>query len=97
MKKTLRAAAVVVAQVLALVLAQVLVETLAPAAWADECGTAVTDYNAVLPHLNEAMAHYSSCVANSLGKDDCTRAFARLRAAQGEFASAVSIYKKQCL
>jgi hypothetical protein len=96
-KKTRRAVAVVVAQVLALALVQALALALPPAAWADECGTAVIDYNAVLPHLNEAMAHYASCVANSLGNDDCAREFARVRAAQGEFSSVVAIYKKQCL
>ena len=64
--------------------------------WADECSEAVTDYNAVLVHLNTANEKFSACVANSLGTDNCATEFARLRSAYGEFESAVAIYIKQC-
>ena len=66
------------------------------AAWADECGNAVTDYNAVLLALNDATQKFSACVAGSLGTDSCAREFGQLRTAYGEFQSAVAIYVKQC-
>ena len=84
---TMRVVAAVVALAVAL--------AAAPAA-ADECGDAVNDYNAVLSHLNDAMQRYSTCIADSKGMDDCAAAFRALRTAQGEFASAVDIYIKQC-
>jgi hypothetical protein len=65
-------------------------------AWADECGDAVTDYNAVLVKLHDATQKFSNCVANSLGTDNCSNEYRQLRAAYGEFESAVSIYIKQC-
>jgi hypothetical protein len=65
-------------------------------AFADECSNAVTDYNTVLPHLNDATQHFTSCVANSLGLDTCAKEFSKLRSAYGEFESAVVIYIKQC-
>ncbi len=66
------------------------------AAFADECGDAVTDYNAVLVKLHDAEQKFSSCVANSLGTDSCSNEFQQLRSAYGEFESAVSVYVKQC-
>ena len=63
---------------------------------ADECGDAVRDYNAVLPRLSDAAQNFSNCVAESLGRDACTKEFAALRSAYGEFQAAVAIYKKQC-
>ena len=65
-------------------------------AFADACGDAVIDYNAVLVHLNTANEKFTACVANSLGTDNCAKEFERLRAAYGEFESAVAIYIKQC-
>ena len=64
---------------------------------ADECADAVDDYNAVLGRLLDAMQHFSACVADSKGSDDCASQFARLRAAYGEYVSTVATYKKQCL
>ena len=69
----------------------------AHAARADECADAVVDYNAVLSRLNDAMQHYSSCVADSKGTDKCSGAFARLRRAHEEYEAAVAVYIKQCL
>jgi hypothetical protein len=63
---------------------------------ADECGDAVVDYNAVLARLHEATQKFSSCVASSLGTDDCSAEFRALRRAHGEFESAVALYMKQC-
>ena len=71
--------------------------TLAAPARADECADAVDDYNAVLGRLLDAMQHFSACVADSKGTNDCASQFARLRAAYGEYASTVATYKKQCL
>jgi len=65
-------------------------------AQADECGDAVRDYNAILPQLSEAVQHFTSCVANSLGRDACAKEFNGVRKAYGEFQAAVAIYKKQC-
>jgi len=63
---------------------------------ADECSDAVTDYNSVLPRLTDALQHFSNCVANSLGRDTCSREFGRVQSAYGEFQSAVTLYKKEC-
>ena len=70
---------------------------LALPARADECADAVEDYNAVLARLLDAVQHFSVCVADSKGTDDCASEFARLRAAYGEYASTVATYKRQCL
>ena len=64
---------------------------------ADECGDAVRDYNAVMTRLEDAMQKFSSCTANSLGRDMCAAEFRRLRSAYGEYESAVVVYKKQCI
>jgi hypothetical protein len=64
---------------------------------ADECGNAVTDYNTVLPRLTDAVQHFSNCVANSLGLDTCAKEFNSLRSVYGEFQSAVTLYKKECI
>jgi hypothetical protein len=69
----------------------------APLARADECGDAVLNYNFYLPRLNDAIQRFSTCVADSLGKDRCAKEFAALQAAYKDFASAVSYYKKNCL
>lgn len=66
-------------------------------AFADECGDAVVDYNSVLSHLSDALARYSTCIADSKGNDDCVREFRRLQLAQSQFASSVAIYIKACL
>jgi hypothetical protein len=66
-------------------------------AWADECGDAVRDYNGVMNRLEDAMQKFSSCTANSLGRDMCSAEFRRLRSAYGEYESAVTVYKKQCI
>jgi len=66
-------------------------------AWADECGDAVADYNAVIARLTDAMQQFSTCVADSLGLHSCSREFRQLRAAHGEFESAVSVYTRQCV
>ena len=63
---------------------------------ADECGDAVTDYNSVLAHLQDATQRFSNCVAGSLGVNNCSGEFSRLRSAYGEFAAAVVIYTRQC-
>jgi len=63
---------------------------------ADECGDAVRDYNAILPQLNEAVQHFTACLANSLGRDACGKEFNGLRKAWGEFQSAVAMYKREC-
>jgi hypothetical protein len=66
-------------------------------AWADECGDAVRDYNAVMNRLEDAMQKFQSCTANSLGRDTCVAEYRRLRSAYGEYESAVTLYKKQCI
>jgi hypothetical protein len=83
--------AVVVAPVLAMVLAAV------PAARADECSNAVSDYNSVLARLNDAAQKFTDCVANSLGADACSKEFGKLRSVYGEFQSAVALYRKVCI
>jgi len=65
-------------------------------ALADECGNAVTDYNAVLVHVQDATQRFSTCVGESLGVNACSKEFNGLRLAYGEFQSAVAIYIKQC-
>ena len=65
-------------------------------AFADECSDAVLDYNAVLNRLEDAMQKFSACAANSLGVDNCSKEFGRLRSAFGEFESTVLIYRKEC-
>ncbi len=66
------------------------------AARADECGDAVRDYNAILSRLGDALEQYRTCIADSKGMDSCAQQFAALRSAQGQFASVVAIYSKQC-
>jgi hypothetical protein len=69
----------------------------APMALADECYDAVLNYNHYLPRLNDAEQRFSTCVAESLGNNDCAKEFAALQAAYKDFASAVAFYKKNCL
>jgi len=78
------------------ILAAIAALAIVQAAQADECGDAVRDYNAILPKLNDATQHFTNCFANSLGRDSCAREFSGLRAAYGEFRSAVVIYQKEC-
>jgi hypothetical protein len=66
-------------------------------AWADECGDAVTDYNTVLDQLNDATQKFSSCIANSLGTDGCSKEFGRLRMVYSQYQSAVTLYRTQCV
>lgn len=74
-----------------------IVALIAPcSALADECGDAVVDYNAVLARLEDATQKFSTCVANSLGVDNCAKEYSRLRSIFGEYESAVFIYRKQC-
>jgi hypothetical protein len=63
---------------------------------ADECGDAVREYNVILPLLNDAVQHFSSCLANSLGHDSCVTDFASMRALYNQFESAVAVYEKIC-
>jgi hypothetical protein len=84
MIKTLRAAA----------LAAAVMGT--PAAFADECGDTVRDYNTVLSRLTDAIEQFSSCIADSKGMNDCSGPFGRLRSVHSQFASVVAIYSKQC-
>ncbi len=69
----------------------------APVARADECGDAVRDYNTVIGRLEDAMQQFSTCVANSLGRHNCSREFSRLQSAYAEYQSAVFIYTRQCI
>ncbi|MCW5692186.1 MAG: hypothetical protein KIT48_07465 [Pseudolabrys sp.] len=67
------------------------------AAWADECGDAVRDYNDILAQLHTANDEFTACVADSLGRKTCAKEFARLQSAYRMFESAVVMYTRQCL
>ena len=67
------------------------------AAWADECGDAVRDYNDILAQLHTANDEFTACVADSLGRKTCAKEFARLQSANRMFESAVVMYTRQCL
>ena len=84
-------------RVLALLAALTIQLTAPRLALADECNNAVLDYNAILSRLTDARDEYSTCIADSKGTDDCSRAFRKLQLMQGQFASAVAIYIKACL
>ena len=67
------------------------------AAFADECGDAVRDYNAVLLEMNAATEKFSACVAESLGKNNCATEFRHLQLVYGQYQAAVAVYIRQCL
>ena len=67
------------------------------AAFADECGDAVRDYNDILAQLHTANDEFTACVADSLGRKTCAKEFARLRSAYRLYESAVVMYTRQCL
>jgi hypothetical protein len=66
------------------------------AARADACTDAVLDYNSVLSKLLDAMQHFSTCIADSKGLDDCAGEFRRLDSAHSQYVSTVAMYVKQC-
>lgn len=71
---------------------------MASIAYADsyECQSSIDTYNAALQDIGYAMKHYSNCVSDSHGHDDCSLAFNRLKSAQNDFESAVSEYGINC-
>jgi hypothetical protein len=87
--------AVVLVAILGVTLAAVSLTAAGPA-FADECGDAVLDYNAILSRLHDAQDRFATCVADSKGTDDCSREFRRLQLAHGQFASSVAVYIKMC-
>lgn len=62
----------------------------------DSCRDAIDHYKYTLSDLADSLRRYSSCVADSRGKDDCSSEFSSLRNEQDDFESAVTRYRDEC-
>jgi hypothetical protein len=82
----------------AFVAASIVIPPSIPIAHADpqECRDATDQYKKTIDDVSQALKRYTSCVADSKGHDDCSAQFRRLRSAQDDFKSAVSIYQRDC-
>jgi hypothetical protein len=62
----------------------------------EECQDAISEYNSAISDISAALRHYTSCVSDSKGHDDCSSEFRRLKSAQDDFENAVSKYGMEC-
>ena len=67
-----------------------------PANAADDCQSAVSEYNSAVQSINYTLSRYARCITGSRGTDDCSTEFRRLKSAQSDFESAVSGYQAYC-
>lgn len=63
---------------------------------ADSCRDAQDRYRRSLNTVAVAIKHYTTCLSESYGKDDCAIEFRRLRGAQAEYEEVVSQIASEC-
>lgn len=68
----------------------------APVQDATQCRYTVDNYNDAVSEISTRLRRYSSCVSGSMGTDDCSSEFRRLRSAQSDFETYVSEYQSYC-
>jgi hypothetical protein len=61
-----------------------------------DCQDAISEYNSAVSDISTALRRYTNCVSSSIGHDDCSSEFRRLKSAQDDFESAVSRYGMEC-
>jgi hypothetical protein len=62
-----------------------------------DCSDATNTYNSAISEVSDTIRRYTRCLSGSNGRDDCSSEFRRLKNAQSDFESAVSISQRMQL
>lgn len=62
--------------------------------WA--CRSAIDSYNLAVDTISSRIRRYTTCVANSQGRDECSIEFNSLRSAHTDFELSISSYRSGC-